>query len=74
MIDETTQDLAVRHALAELDDSQNQLFHEEMAHNEDLRHFVTDLCETATLMALSTPSKFPQMEVLKSILAQIKSR
>ncbi len=74
MIDETTQDLAVRHMLAELDDSQAQLFLEEVDRDEDLRRLVTELRETAALMALSTPSKFPQREVLKRILAQIAGR
>jgi hypothetical protein len=74
MIDETTQDLAVRHVLAELDACQTQLFLEEMARNADLRRFVTELRETAALMALSTLSKFPQREVLKRILAQISGR
>ena len=72
MIDEAKQDLATRYVLGELDSRQSSNFHTQLADDEELLHFVSDLHETFADIALAAPPRQPPSQVLDRILHHVR--
>jgi anti-sigma-K factor RskA len=73
MIDEAKQDLATRYVLGELDPRQSSDFSTELAENEELLHFVSDLQESFADIALAAAPQLPPPQVLNRILRHIRN-
>jgi anti-sigma-K factor RskA len=72
MIDEAKQDLATRYVLGELDSRQSSDFCAELADNEELVRFVSDLHESFADIALAAPPQYPPPQVLDRILRHLR--
>lgn len=72
MIDDAKQDRATQYVLGELDEQESARFQEELAHDDDLQRFISEMHETAAEMALAANPRTPRPQVLERILDQIR--